>query len=77
MNIHNSDLNSINMKFGSHGMIYSDKTSFKSKRPDIIINNFITRDKRDCLFQSRIVENLDLSVPGKWAVLKPLVPEHP
>jgi hypothetical protein len=77
LNIHNSELDSIHIQFGREGMIYSDKTCFKSSRPDIMVTNFVTRDNGNPLYRSRIVENLDLEVEGQWAVLGALVPEHP
>ena len=77
LNIHNSDLSSIHIPFGRLGMVYSDKTSFKSSRPDIMVNNFVTRDSGSLFYRSRIVENLDLNVEGQLAILEPLVPEHP
>jgi hypothetical protein len=29
------------------------------------------------IYRSKVVENLDLDVPGFWATLEPLVPHHP
>jgi len=57
-------------------MIYSDKTSYKPNRPDIIVSSF-ARDDRSYMYREQVVENLDLMVTGEWAILMPLVPEHP
>ena len=58
-------------------MVYNDKTSYKPNRPDIIINNFVSRDDSLFMYRRHVVENLDLMVSGEWAVLDALVPEHP
>lgn len=60
LKIHNSDLDSIHIPYGKFGMVYSDSTSFKPSRPDIMVTNFVVRDRGNTLFRSRIVENLDL-----------------
>lgn len=41
------------------------------------MNSFFTKDESCTLFTSKIVENLDLEVPGYWVPLEPVVPAHP
>ena len=61
-------------------MTYSDKTRLRSKvnpgKFDIMVRNFFQRDESLELYRSRVVQNLDSTVPGEWIVLEPLVPEN-
>lgn len=41
-----------------------------------MVQNFAYRDQ-SFLYTNKVVENLDLQVPGYWILLKALVPEHP
>lgn len=74
LNIHNSDEEVWIKGFDN---VYSDKTSMKPRKLDIIVNNFVSRDESNPFMRKRIVENLDLDVAGEWAVLGELVPHHP
>lgn len=73
LNFQQYDDQKIYLPFGNFGM----NPSLKSSKVNIIINSFVNRDETMTIFQKKIVENLDLEVPGFWVPLEPIVPHHP
>lgn len=63
MNVHQVDEDNIKIPFGNFG--FNHGRSYK--KTDIVVNNFVTRDEDWTIYRSKIVENLDLEVPGEWA----------
>jgi hypothetical protein len=72
LNIHQSKKKTIKIPFGKFGMCLGAQ-----RNTDIVVNDFGSRNDEMTIYRSKVVENLDLDVPGYWAVLEPLVPKDP
>lgn len=77
LNINQNEDNDLNMPFGSFGMVFNNKKSLKTVRPDIIVSNFVNRDESLTVYRSHVVENLSLDIEGNWIHLLPMIPNHP
>ena len=53
------------------------RSKVNSNLVDIVVRNFASRDNDSIFYNSNVVENLSLDVPGQWAVLAPMIPEEP